>query len=205
MSSSSAATLLGLSYLAVPHGDCISLLSLAMSTLDIRTAESLLNHGAPDSILDLGGRGALEYALDATRLQSTNAADLDSAVKLLVRHGVDINAFRSRSRRQACAVEELVASWERRYTSGQLIDYPEALGSEALSGASIGMTALMYTIYFGNQHRSLAHCVEVLCNNGAKVNVLDKSGTSAFTLAFICLEEGREKFHIERILLDYSD
>jgi ankyrin repeat protein len=39
-------------------GDSMSLLSLAMSTLDIRTAEVLLDHGARDSLLVPLGRGA---------------------------------------------------------------------------------------------------------------------------------------------------
>jgi ankyrin repeat protein len=186
----------------------MSLLSLAASTLDIRTAESLLNHGALDTVLYPVGRGALAHALDATCSQSVNEADLDSFVGLLVRHGVDINALSSSGVVLPYRSDNNVATWMHNYLSGMLL-VPSLNGSVALIINSYqgtrGTTALMYTISRRGDPTSLAHCVEVLCNNGAKVNVLDKSGTSAFTLAFICLEEGREKFHIERILLDYSD
>ena len=182
------------------RGDSMSLLSLAMSTLDIRTAESLLNHGARDDVVDPVGRGALAYALDATRLQTTNAANLDSAVKLLVRHGVDINGLRSPDRLQANAVEKLLDAWERDYTSGRLLDCQTVF----LYDKPEGGTALTYTIFHGNNHRSLPHCIKVLCNNGAKVDIRDRSGKSALILAKDWLE-GKDRSEVERILLLHSN
>jgi hypothetical protein len=181
-------------------GDSVSLLSLAMFTLDIPTAESLLDHGAHDSLLDPVGRGALTCALDATRLQSNNAADLDSAVKLLVRHGVDINGPRSPDRLQANAVQKFLDAWEHSHISGQLIYTPKAFGYGVLADAPKGTTALMYTIRHGNHHRSLAHCIEVLCNNGARVDIRDAQSWSALDLARTYLE-GEEQLRVGRILL----
>lgn len=178
----------------------ISLLSLAMSTLDIRTAESLLNHGAPDYPMDSVGRGALAHALDATRLQSNSGADLERCLKLLIRHGIDINGLQSPNESQAYCVEQFVASWKRNYASGRLLDCPEVLDSNPRERT----TALLYTIRFGDQHRSLAHCVEVLCNNGAQVDVRDEHGRSALDLARACLT-GKKRMEVERILLLHSN
>jgi ankyrin repeat protein len=200
ISSSSATYVLGFSYQTRFVGNTMSLLSLAMSTLDIRTAKSLLNHGACDNILDPLGRGALAYALDATRLQGTNAADLDSAVKLLVRHGVDINGLHSPNWQYRHAAKDLLDNWERYYASGELLQCPAVNVYDPLEQAG---TALMYTVSRGNKLGSRAHCIEVLLNNGAKIDVRDKKGTSALDLARICLY-GEQRIEVERILLRHG-
>lgn len=193
----SAEFVLGKSYRTGPHGDCMSLLSLAMSTLDIRTAESLLNHGARDNVGDPLGRFALAFALDATCLQGTNAADLDSAVKLLVRHGVDINGLRSPNWQYRHAAKDFIDHWERYYATGQLLSYPKVDVHDPTEQAG---TALMYTVSRGNKLGSRAHCIEVLLNNGAKIDVRDKKDTSALDLARMCLF-GEQRTEVERILL----
>lgn len=215
-------------------GANMTLLSLAMSTLDIPTAESLLKHDAHDSVSYPLWRGALAYALDATRLQTTNEADLDSAVKLLILHGVDINDLRSPDGWRAYDDVSFVGSWNlgffgidnsyfeidnrdsmrawhHDYCSGKLLIDPYTYVPERLLAAfesavvrpSEGTTALMYTIYRKNS-KSLAHCVEVLCNNGARVDARDKDGRSALSLAREHLK-GAEKIEVERILLLHSD
>ena len=179
----------------------ISLLSLAMSTLDIRTAESLLNHGALDSPMDAVGRGALAYALDATRLQSNSGADLETCVKLLIRYGVNINGLQSPNKWQSYDAELFIAGWEHVSASGQLLGLPH---ESFINLSDRGTTALLYTIRCGDKHRSLAHCVEVLCSNGAQVDIRDESGRSALDLARACLK-GKEKIEVERILLLHSN
>lgn len=182
-------------------GDSMSLLSLAMCTLDIRTAELLLDHGARDSLLDPLGRGALAQALDATCLQNTNTADLDSAVKLLVRHGVDINGLRSPNWQNRYAIKDIFATWERDYASGELLRCEAVLLCDPTEQAG---TALMYIVSRGNKLESRAHCIEVLLNNGAKADVRDEMGTSALDLARICWS-GEPRTEVERTLLRKED
>ncbi|GAB7325648.1 hypothetical protein MBLNU13_g09627t1 [Cladosporium sp. NU13] len=171
-----------------------------MSTLDIRTAESLLYHGARDIPMDPVGRGALAHALDATRLEFTNDNDLERCVKLLIRHGIDINGLQGPNDRQARGADQFVATWGRNYASGQLLNCPAIYLSEPPEAET---TALMYTICRRNDLKSLVHCVEVLCNNGARVDVRDKYGRSTLSLARYYLK-GEEKIEVERILLRHS-
>lgn len=179
----------------------ISFLSLAMSTLDIRTSESLLYHGARDIPMDPVGRGALAHALDATRLKFTNDNDLERCVKLLIRHGIDIDGLQGPNDRQARGADQFVATWGRNYASGQLLNCPAIYLSEPPEAET---TALMYTICRGNDLKSLVHCVEVLCNNGARVDVRDKYERSTLSLARDYLE-GEEKIEVEMILLRHSN
>ena len=181
--------------------DRISLLSLAMSTLDIRTAGSLLNHGALDNPIDPVGRGALAYALDATRVQSNSGADLERCVKLLVRYGIDMNGLQSPNEWQSYDTEHFIADWEHKHASGQLLGGRDKYFYHP---PERGTTALLYTIHCGDKHRSIVHCVEVLCNNGAQVDVRDEHGRSALDLARACLK-GKEKIEVERILLLHSN
>lgn len=182
-----------------PVGFNMSLLSLAMSTLDIQTAEALLNHGARDSVLDPFWRGALACALDATRLQTTNEVYLDSAVKLLIRYGVDINGLCCPGRWPASKSEKFFAAWKRDYTSGRLLEYQALIWY----GRWERGTALMYTIRHWNNHRSLAHCIEVLISNGAKADVRDKNGDSALSLARVFLH-GNKRIEVEKIFLRHN-
>ena len=188
----------------------MGLLSLAMSTLDVRTAELLLDHGARDNILDPVGRGALAHALDATRLPTTNIADLDRCVKLLVRHGVDINGLRSPGGWNAYAAESFVKDWNRDYNSGGLLFLTIAYDSTPLYALmpllkqSKRTTALIYTIRRKSDFNSLSHCIDVLCKNGARVDVRDKDGSSALSVARECLE-GEQRIQVERILLSHSN
>ena len=170
--------------LAAASTECMSLLSLSMSTLDVRTAESLLNHGARDNLLDPIGRGALAYALDATRLHFTHEPDLESCVALLIRHGVDINGLCSRHK--------------LRYPSSVIGKLKLKLFPPELQ------TALIDTICYRENHRSRVHCVEVLCNNGANVESRDSDGKSALDLARRHLK-GEELIEVERILLLHSN
>lgn len=140
---------------------------------------------------------ALTQALDTTCVQNTNTADLDSEVKLLVRHGVDINGLRSPYWLNGHATNDILAAWERDYASGELLQCPAVHLYDPQKRVG---TALMYAIYRGNKFETRAHCVEVLINNGAKADVQDKVGTTALTLAGICLH-GEQRTEVERILL----
>ena len=212
--------------------DSMSLLSLSMSTLDVRTAESLLNHGARDNLLDPTGRGALAHALDSSRRRFTNGLDLESCVRLLVQHRGDINATHSPTRYQDYIVSSLVTLWEEHNTSGKLlcllppafvvvassfmvmvtqIPLPASVIGKAISTYERMLkhsirgslrTALAYTISC-EKHRSRVHCIEVLCNNGANVDLEDSDGRSALDLARIHLK-GEELIEVKRILLLHS-
>ena len=174
----------------------MSLLSLAMSTLDVRTAELLLDHGARDNLLDPVGRGALAHALDAIRLPTTNIDDLDSCVKLLVRHGVDIDGLRCPLGRKSYAAANLVETFS--------LFFKKADVAIACDPHSEGTTALLYTIRSKRDFNSLSHCVDVLCKNGARVDVRDKDGSSALSVARKFLE-GEQRIQVEKILLSHSD
>lgn len=156
-----------------------------------------MNHGARDSVsvLDPFGRGVLAHALDATRLETTNKADLNTAVKLLIRHGVDINGLCCPRSWLIHASERFFSIWEHSYNSGWLLDGPLS----GLYGGQERETALLYTIRRGNNHRSLAHCIEVLFSNGANADVRNKGGTSAFDLAMFFLHD-KQRIEVERIL-----
>lgn len=188
-----------------PLGTKMSLLSLAMSTLDVRTAELLLDHGARDNLLDPVGRGALAHALDATRLPTTNTADLDSCVKLLVRHGVDINGLRSPGGWNAYAAERFVETWIRDYVSGDLLLFPTVYASvnNHPKPQPEGTPALIYTIRRMSDFNSLSHCIDVLCKNGASPDLRDENGRLALRVARQCLK-GEQRIQVERILLSHS-
>ena len=61
---------------------------------------------------------------------------------------------------------------------------------------------MIYTIRRISDIYSLSHCI--LSKNGARVNVRDKDGMLALSVARECLE-GEQKILVERILLSQSN
>lgn len=63
---------------------------------------------------------------------------------------------------------------------------------------------MIYTIRRISDIYSLSHCINVLSKNGARVNVRDKDGMSALSVARECLE-GKQRILVESILLSHSN
>jgi ankyrin repeat protein len=169
----------------------VTLVTLAMSTLDHTTGEVLLTNGADANVPDSIGRGALIHVVDATYLE-VNRGDLAACVGLLLRHGVNINSSHERVGR---------ASFHPRWY--EMARYPMtynpkvvALQTLWLTNPSTSMfntrpsdlaegheTALMHVINLADNLSSCKHCVEVLCEHGADVNLLNYAGKSAMNMA----------------------
>jgi ankyrin repeat protein len=156
-----------------------TLVMLAISTLDHKTGEALLTHGADANALDYIERGALIYAVDALEV---NRRDLTVCVGLPLRHGVSINSPHTRIVRIPFCLE-----W---------LDNPRL--SDLAKGQE---TALMHVIT--DDLPSCGDRVEVLCEHGADVDLLDFTGRSATTMAALRYRWQGEQ-EVLRILLRHN-
>lgn len=179
----------------------ITLLMLAMSDLDVGTAESLLEHGANVRKVDDEGRGALIYALQPFEMASTNAADLGRCVRLILRHGVRIDDFydiQVRSSFSFADVPRLL--WVSRelsmsYTTLMIVGSVVARRACEDTGSrppALGMTALMYILDRYSDPSSRVRCVKVLCKHGADVRLRGRFNRSALDFAHRLLEDTKK-------------
>ena len=183
----------------------VTLLMLAMSTLDSRTAESLLEHGANVGALDEKGRGALIYALKPTGLDVTNAADLERCVSLLLRHGVNINGLYSivTEPNPCIRIPRLLLEGGVPMIALTLTCLDATTPS--LTGESFvsRMTALTYTMAGAHDHQSLMHCIEVLCEHGADPRPWSTFRIEALNWAAIWSSTGEERAEVSKLLMRY--
>jgi ankyrin repeat protein len=201
-------------YLEAYTGDA-TLVMLAMSTLDLETGEALLTHGANANAEDAAGRGALIYAVDAACL-GINRDDFTGCVSLLLSYSVDIDGAHKRTVRQATWRE--IANLEYLMIYGvttvalaslQGIYKNQLTSTSTTRRANLERgqeTSLMHVIDRADNLSSCKHCVEVLCEHGAYVDVLDFSGNSAMDMAILRFggESRKREQEVTDLLLRYG-
>ena len=181
-------------------GKCaVTLLMLAMSTLDAGTAELLLKHGADAAAVDRTGRSALIYALRPFDLEVTDTADLKKCVGLLLRHVDVINHLHLINDETITATNVARMLWDIVWWPGSVA----VLASMLNDPSKWGMTALMHTIHRHSDHLSRVTCVRVLCELGANVKQRNIHRHSALDFAR-CYPPSTEKDEVMEILMRYA-
>jgi hypothetical protein len=164
----------------------MTLLGLAMSTLDYKTGEILLIHGANACALDASGRGALIYALQRVICQSTSPhPEWEDCVRLLSSYGIDFNGPHKRVDKLAggSAAGYLAIVFPTYSTAGLLIRSLATLLPHTSDLDEGHETALMYAIRNASDLSTCMRCINVLCGRGARVAIRGYHGETAMNIA----------------------
>jgi ankyrin repeat protein len=158
------------------------LTNLAIATLDVDMLQLLLNKNInPAAFEEIGPPPMFRLGISEIRKAAHCNGNASTCISLLLQHGVSNSCLETeRLGRIAPSGDTLLMSVMRRESDDLSCHIAEAViehGASVDALNNLGQTAIM--IAAGNNHESRARCVELLCKNGANVDLRDKNGRTA--------------------------
>lgn len=179
-----------------------TLIMIAASRHDPELLDLLLSRGADATALDSYQSGAVDYLCRTSDYDTAKDADTGRCLSTLVRHGAEVNTA-DRDGSTALMLASLYGASLDTLTS--LLDY----GASVNAVNKFGNTALTLTVIRGRRCeessvRSLTGVVELLCERGADVALMNTAGENALTIAHKTPSWSGNLQELERVLSSYE-